>query len=361
LFGSEHLEAIEANAIDRQKVAAADGAEVGWIAGDHVLDMAFGLEKNIVNDTLQFALRVDTHKPPADLLRAYFQAELDAAAKENPSGFASARQRSEARATARERLEQEANDGRFRKRKAVPVMWDRMTGEVAVGSTSEAMLDWARNLFAATFDRKLERLTAGAMADSIAEGRGYGAAIADAKPAEEIVWVPDFATRDFLGNEFMLWLWYVLDSECDTIELADGSEVVGMFARSLTLECPRGQTGKESFRSNGPTRLPEARKAIQTGKLPRKAGLILVRHDKQYEFTLGAEMLTVAGAKLPAPEAEEERARMEERVANYREFCETLDLLYEAFLHLRGGLKWAAEAARLAAWVNGSRRAEVPA
>jgi hypothetical protein len=31
---------------------------------------------------------------------------------------------------------------------------------------------------------------------------------------------------------------------------------------------------------------PEARRAIQSGKLPRKVGLTVVRHDQQYELTL---------------------------------------------------------------------------
>ena len=68
-----------------------------------------------------------------------------------------------------------------------------------------------------------------------------------------------------------------------------------MLARTLTLECPRGQTGSESITSDGPTRLPEARRAIQAGKLPRKAGLTLVRHEQQYELTLQAETLAVGG------------------------------------------------------------------
>src|SRR5262249_30187759 len=134
----------------------------------------------------------------------------------------------------------------------------------------------------------------------------------------EVAWLPDEANRDFLGNEFLLWLWYVLDSQSDTLELADKSEVTALFARTLTLECPRGQTGKESILSAGPTRLPEARRAIQAGKLPRKAGLTLVRHDNQYELTLQAETLALTGARLPTPEADEDRARLEERVTLLR-------------------------------------------
>src|SRR5262249_57448325 len=93
----------------------------------------------------------------------------------------------------------------------------------------------------------------------VGEGGQQGGGVDDAErsafvpgvtPAA-LAWLPDEASRDFLGNEFLLWLWYVLDAESDTVVLADGSEVTAMLARNLTLECPRGQTGKESITSDG--------------------------------------------------------------------------------------------------------------
>ena len=72
-----------------------------------------------------------------------------------------------------------------------------------------------------------------------------------------------------------------------------------MVAKTLTLDCPRGETGRDCLTNEGPTRLPEAFRALQAGKLPRKAGLIVVRHGQQYELTLQAETLAVSGANLP--------------------------------------------------------------
>jgi hypothetical protein len=360
LFGPEHLDRLAANQIGKQRIASADGVEVGWIAGDHILDTHFEQAKNVVNDTLHFALRIDSNKIPGDLLRAYTAIDLQALASKNPSGRPSNAQKREARESARQRIECEAKDGRFLRRRALPVLWDALSNELLVGTTSLTQIDRLYTLFEHTFGQGFELLSAGAMAFRLAEPRGQSRGIDDAVPsafvpggsAGEVAWILDENNRDFLGNEFLLWLWYYLENEDDTLRLSDGSEATVMLANSLSLECPRGQTGREVINHEVPTRLPEARRAIQAGKLPRKCGLIVVRHDTQYELTLTAENLAVTGAKLPAPEAVEERARLEERVCQLRHLLETLDLLQDAFGQRRAGDDWSKELAKMQKWLQ---------
>src|SRR4051794_32303297 len=86
MFGPDHLKRLAAHAAGRSKIASADGVEVGWTAGDHILDTRFKLEKNVVNESLHFAMRVDAEKIPADMLRAYYQIELEGRTAGNPSG-----------------------------------------------------------------------------------------------------------------------------------------------------------------------------------------------------------------------------------------------------------------------------------
>lgn len=359
-FGPDHLESLAKHAIGKQRKVSADGVEIGWIAGDHILDTKFDLAKNIVNETLQFALRVDVQKVPSDLLRAYMAVELEGLSNGHANGMPSARARREARANARDRLEAEAADGRFIRRKSYPVLWDGVSRELLVGTTSVTGIDRLVQLFHETFDRNLEPLFAGRQALRLAEAREQTRGVDDATPSAfvpgvsptEVAWIPDEASRDFLGNEFFLWLWYILDTESDSIALGDGSEVTIMLARTLVLECPRGQTGRESITSEGPTRLPEARRAIQAGKMPRKVGLTLVRHDHQIELTLHAETLAVTGAKMPAPEGEEERGRLEERVTLLRELAETLDLLYDVFCKMRLSGDWPKELHKMQKWLK---------
>jgi hypothetical protein len=364
LFGPEHLERLEAFQVGKARIASSDGVEIGWIAGDHILDTSFDLAKNVINDTLGFSLRVDANKIPADLVRAYAAIELKALASKNPSGLPSARQRREARDVARQRIEDEAKDGRFLRRKAYPVLWDAQSNELLVGTTSATVLDRLHTLFERTFGQSFEPLSAGALAFRLAQSRKQTRGVDDAAPspfvpglsADEVAWIMDETSRDFLGNEYLLWLWYFLENEDDTLTLSDGSRATAMLSNTLVLECPRAQTGKESITHEGPTRLPEARRAIQSGKLPRKAGLTVVRHDAQYDLTLSGETFAVTGARLPAPESSEERVRLEERVTQIRHLLETLDLVYDVFGQKRAGDAWGAEMAKMQKWLQREER-----
>jgi hypothetical protein len=364
MFTEEHLARLAEHAAGRQRLLTADGVEAGWSAGDHILDTQFDLAKNVVNDQLAFALRLDTVKLPSDLLKAYYAIDLAALSKSNPSGLPSARQKREARDSARDRLEHEAKDGRYTKRKAIEVVWDRKSNELLFGTTSATQIDRLAVLFKNSFGKNIEAVTAGRRAHALAELHGRTRTVDDASPspfvpglsAKDVAWIPDEASRDFVGNEFLLWLWYQCDDESAEIKLLDGSEATVFLARTLTLECPRGQTGHETITHEGPTRLPEAMRAIQSGKLPRKCGMTVVRHNVQYEFTLHAESLAVGAAKLPAPEEENDRARLEARAQQLRDLIETLDLLFDAFGQVRFSADWSKELSKMQRWLSREER-----
>ena len=366
MFGEDHLERLSAFAAGKQRHASSDGIEVGWTATEHVLDTDFEFAKNIINDTLHFDLRIDTEKLPNDLLKAYFAVELKALAANNPNGRPSARQKREARESARDQLEQEARDGRYKRRKCIPILWDAKTNEVLFGSTALTNIDRLVMLFQQTFGYGLDPITAGRRAFQLADLHQRTRQVDDSAPSvfvpgispDDVAWIADDTSRDFLGNEFLLWLWYQLEGPADAIPLLDKSEAVCMIARTLTLECPRGQTGHETITHDGPTRLPEAKKAIQSGKLPRKCGLTVVRHQEQYELTIHAETLGVGACKLPNPpdDITDPRARLEERTTQIRHLIETLDLLYDAFGQQRLSKDWSDTLPKMQKWLTREER-----
>ena len=233
------------------------------------------------------------------------------------------------------------------------------SNELLVATTAQGAIDRLLTLFQQTFGSGFELQGAGARAYDLAELREQTRNVDDASPtifvtggsSKELAWAPDEASRDFLGNEFLLRLWFVLEPEGDTIKLADESETAIMLAPSPVPESPRGQTGRESISSDGPSKLPEARRAVQSGKLPRRAGLTLVRHDQPYELSLHAENLGISAAKLPATDEEDDRARIEERITQIRHLVESVDLLYDAFGRRRLSSDWTKETTRIRKWL----------
>lgn len=365
------LERLSANAIGKQRLASADGIESGWIAGADILDTDFKLEKNIVGDKVFFALRIDANKLPGDLMKAYYQADLRALIADNPSGRPSVRQKREANESARDRLEHEAKDGRFLKRKAIECLWDPSKNELLFGATSLTQLDRLSVLFTATFGGKLEpkNATTHAVASVIEsvdprlqliDATTPSAFVPSFAPADgsDVAWIVDDESRDFLGNEFLLWLWWHIDTNSDEFTLPDASVLTVMPSGVLVLDCPRGQTGNETIRHEVPTRLPEARKAIQAGKLPRRLGVTLVRHDQQYALTLLAESLGIGAAKFPGLEEEGDEARRLERAGQIDFLTDTIDQLYATFCRLRLSAGWGVTLAEMQTWLNQGARAE---
>lgn len=359
-FDEAHLESARKHVIGQHQAETADGVTVGWAGGDHVLDVSFDLAKNVLNDALHLALRVDTDKVPGELLRAYTEMELKALAAGNPSGYATKAQRQEAKEAAQARAEAEAADGRFRRRKHYPVLWDGQSNLLYAGTGSASVLDRLLPLFKETFGRGLEPITAGSLAEEQAGRRGAVAGD-DLGPVgfvgddglATVAWAgPEAISRDHLGNEFLVWLWHALQHDGETVPLSDGSEVTVMLAKTLTLDCPRGQTGSDSLRDEGPSRLPEAFRALQSGKLPRKAGLMLVRQGMEYELTLQAETLAVSGLALPRLEGASGQEARVARIDSLRHLVETLDLLYDAFGRRRIGPDWSGERGRIRRWLT---------
>ena len=365
-FSAEHVETLEKYAIGESKSLSNDQARAGFLAGDHLLDCDFDLEKNVFGDALHFAMRIDTNQVPAAIRRAWLQIELAMLTADSPGRRPTKVQREEAKDAVEARCEEAAGSGQFRRMQQFPLLWDAKNGLLYFAGSSASASDACSDLMVKAFEMELGRLSSGKLALEWATKARRRTALNDAVPANfhgdgaraDVVWWNGEADNyDFLGNEFLLWLWWRWETQSDTIQLSDDSEVTGMFARTLALECPLGESGKGTITAEDPTYLPEAAQAIRSGKLPRKAGLILVRHGEQYELTLQAETFVVSGAKIQVDEEAEGRGIFEDRIESLRGLKETLDLLLQAFCGQRIGKSWSSELEQMRRWLNTKPRA----
>jgi len=364
-FGPKQIEILRRFAIGKIIGEAPEESLVGFLAGDHLFDQDFELDKNVVDDHLHCGWRIDTNKVPSALRKAWLAIEMAPLLAASEQGRLTKAQRQEAQQAVQARCEEAAKSGKFKRMQQFSALWSRGDEVLYLGSSSQAAIDLGGDLFERAFQLKLDRLSAGKLAYQWATDAKKLSALEEIEPtvfhADEpgahAAWLnQEGAGFDFLGNEFLLWLWWTAEAESDTITLADKSEVVVMLNRTLTLECPRGDSGKETITSEAPVRLPEAYQALKCGKLPRKSGLLLVRDGIQYEFVLQAESFAVSSAKIKFPDQDDEDPESYQamRVAGLRTLVESLDLLYGKFCERRLGKSWSADVKQIRRWLTRS-------
>ena len=361
-FGEEHIEILTEHRIGANKSNLHEAPSIGFSGGAHLLDTQFSLEKNILGEAMHFGVRIDSCSVPTPIKNAWMKIELAGIMTDNLGGRPSKAQRDEAKDAVDARCEAEAKKGNYLKMSEVSVLWDSPTGTLFVGSTSEKTNESILGLIEKAFGLELSKITSGKLAIELADDADKTTALFGASPtgflpdeaAPLVTWWNGMSDNyDYLGNEFLLWLWWKWDVGSDTIPLSDSSEITGMFARSLSLDCPQGEHGKESISSESPVKLPEANMAIRMGKLPRKAGLTLIRNGEQYDLTLQAEMFSISSARIshPGEGAANSRDTLD-RIESIRQLAETIDLLFEVFCDKRIGKSWSAESKKITQWLQ---------
>lgn len=387
------LGTLKDHAFHEAAIGVPDVVEAGFITGTHLFDTQFTYEANAFGDPpgslLLCALRLDTHQVPAEVSHAYKQIETQAAAKLNPSGFASKAQKKDAADVADRRLHDEIAAGKYRRSKVVPVLWDLAGRQLFLGATSNAAVEQIASQMGEAFNVDLEMLTSGVAASQFFSGNRrdfedlqpspFTAPPKDARAATEEAgegkaldvaipttpWIAAASnTRDFLGNEWLIWLWWLVENEGGVVTVPDRaggkktgrqSRIALVIDRSLDMDCAWDVTGRQSLRGGRPTLLPEAGEALAEGKWPRKMGLILADADDetQWELSLQGDRLAVSGAAMPkVEEATSPREITDARLQSTVRLAGVLDGLFHAFLAERTGKGWASRREVIREWIK---------
>lgn len=362
-FDSEHIEILESHAAGKFETSSAENVHVGFLGGDHLFDQDFDLSKNLIDNALHCCIRIDTNQIPSAIRAAWLQIELAGFAKENDSGVATKAQRKEAKEAVEQRCEVEAASGKYRKMQQFPLLWDIEQEQLYFGGSVGTSSGHCIELLERCFGVELRHVGAGSIAQAWAIDMDRYAEVDDLVPANFVsnqmpsthVWANEHSQApDFLGNEFLMWLWWMLETETDTIQLPDESEVTVMLAKTLMLECPYGETGKETITAECPVKLPEALQAIRSGKLPRKTGMTLVREGRQFDLVLQAEGFGISGAKIHLDDDEE--FEDEDRINAIRLLSETTDLLFHTFCDRRSSDDWLSDQKAISKWIQSTNK-----
>lgn len=341
-----------------------DEIEYGWSGGRHLFDQKFTFEHNVFADCIHFAIRIDTNRVPSAVKKAYEMMEEDAAAASNPSGHISKKQKKDVKDVIRAKIDEELRSGKYRRSKLIPILWDFNEKSLYTnisGTSAEKLME----LFERTFELETTPVSAGSVAMEFCEKNHKLRDYEDLRPTRFVAGpagesqFPEYPwtakgpqPKDFLGNEMLLWLWRRSTEKKGVITTPNG-DVAVVLNKQLDLDCAYGQTGKDSLKGDGVTRMPESVDALQTGKMPRKAGLLLEHGGIGYDLSLNPEALSFNGAVLPdVEEADEPRVIFEERIHMIRTLVQGVDNLMLAFLTDRIGPAWEPHAREIRKWIE---------
>ncbi len=384
------LDTLKEHRFRETEIGAPNEVEVGWVTGEHLFDTQFSFEKNNFGRMVLLAMRFDTHKVPPAIKQAYKTMNTTALAAENPSGFASKAQKREAAELAGRQMQEDLAAGKFRKSKMVPVLWDLASQTVYAGGAGNTVSEKLVSLFYQAFDLTLEPVSAGPLAARLMADKPHRDALETLRPSaftgppakatadyesadgrrdlsEPVVpWVAKAGDmKDFLGNEWALWLWHRLETAEGVvpITLPDGeTEAFIAIDKTLDMDCAWDADGKQTLRGGAPTRMNEAAAALSAGKWPRKLGLIVSDGQHQWELTLQADRMIVSSALLPEiHEVEHPHDLVEARLQLTTALSDTLDALYAAFLAERTSQRWDTIRQHMRQWITARRKPVAPA
>ena len=167
--------------------------------------------------------------------------------------------------------------------------------------------------------------------------------------------------KDFLGKEFLTWLWFRSDSAGGVVRAYNGVDIAVTFERFIMLESGRGDS-EESVTCRGlQASLSEGMSALASGKKVSKAHIRIGSGEYEWKLTILGSTFDISSLRVPktvqAGHEEHEDLSYESRVLE-RGFMivtaiKTMDQLFHTFLMKRlSDDEWPMEKQGINEWIR---------
>lgn len=143
----------------------------------------------------------------------------------------------------------------------------------------------------------------------------------------------DTGEHDFLGEEFLTWLWFRLETHGGDFEI-DRRHFAVALDDFLAFAPREPDDTEQTLRKGSPTRTAEARAALRDGRRLRRAKLIVAEGDQQWSVVLDGPTMSLRSIKLPedGEDATTPRDKSIDRIASFVTLWEIVGALYRVFL-----------------------------
>ncbi len=153
-----------------------------------------------------------------------------------------------------------------------------------------------------------------------------------------------YTRYSFLGNEFLTWLWYILENHAARLVQIDSDLSALEIGNRMVLENRRGD-GLETITIKGDDAgLEEGLLALGKGALVAEMNLLYRSGDHTWQFNLKGESLNIGNLKPPETGGAETKEDIEgavlEKIFLYEKIIRFMESAFRHFIHLRVSENW---------------------
>ena len=148
----------------------------------------------------------------------------------------------------------------------------------------------------------------------------------------------------FLGDEFLTWLWYMIDNHPEELMKVDNQLLALEIGNRIVLENRRRDSLEKITIKGDQAGLEEGLLALKKGALVTELNLIYRQADKQWQFNVKGESLNISSLKVPdiaRPETTDDlEGYVLEKIYLYQKVIDFMEALFKRFIRLRVSSVW---------------------
>jgi hypothetical protein len=161
----------------------------------------------------------------------------------------------------------------------------------------------------------------------------------------------------FLGEEFLTWLWYTIEKDQSLIKNFDSDFVALEIGNRVVFENRRKESSERVTIKGDGASLEEGILALQKGALVTELNIVYKSAELRWQFTLKGESLNISSLSVPgtgSPESEEDiEGFLLEKIFLYEKVLQLLENIYNHFAKLRVSTAWQSkETLKIRKWIQ---------
>ncbi len=150
----------------------------------------------------------------------------------------------------------------------------------------------------------------------------------------------------FVGNDFLTWIWFLIETDHNISSLLDSKDIVTFeVGNSIVLENKLGDKSKEKITIKGDQAgLEEGTTALKKGACVTQINLNCKINEDEYKFTIKGESFNITGLKAPKTDISKKEYEIEGLILEKSFFCfklfNLIDTLFFKYIEKRIADNW---------------------